>query len=202
MQNMADMVEYALCDCGYEPDQFFLYFTASGIAEKFEKGNPKYVAGMSGAELAETVLRESNVKYVPIEKVYRGSKNKEYWSGWILAYYQWFTAKRFEDIVNGGLRLSTVLDMYIHHEADESRFVESANEILKQNSAGKKSRLQVIRRARGFTQQQLSDASGVTLRMIQLYEQKQNDLSKAQVNIPLRLAKALGCGIEDILEPN
>lgn len=34
-------------------------------------------------------------------------------------------------------------------------------------------------KARGFTQRQLSEASGVTLRMIQLYEQKQNDISKA-----------------------
>ena len=36
MQNLGDMVEYALCDCGYAPDQFFNYFFASGIAEKFE----------------------------------------------------------------------------------------------------------------------------------------------------------------------
>ena len=118
----------------------------------------------------------------------------------ILAYYQWYTAKRFVDIVNGGLPLSTVLGMYILHEADESKFVESANAILERNALGQKSKLQTIRKARGFTQQQLSDASGVALRMVQLYEQKQNDLSKAQVNVVLSLAKALGCSIEDIIE--
>ncbi|MCC2168494.1 MAG: helix-turn-helix domain-containing protein [Gallintestinimicrobium sp.] len=57
-----------------------------------------------------------------------------------------------------------------------------------------------IRKARGFTQQQLSDASGVTLRMIQLYEQRQNDISKAQVNVVISLANALGCRVEDLLE--
>ena len=33
-----------------------------------------------------------------------------------------------------------------------------------------------------------------------MYEQRQNDINKAQVNIVLNLAKALGCEIEDLLE--
>ena len=41
---------------------------------------------------------------------------------------------------------------------------------------------------------------GVSLRMIQLYEQKQNDINKAQVNVVLSLAKVLGCDVEDLLE--
>ncbi len=45
--------------------------------------------------------------------------------------------------------------------------------------------------------QQLADASGVALRMVQLYEQRQNDLSKAQVGVVISLAKALGCEVED-----
>lgn len=61
-------------------------------------------------------------------------------------------------------------------------------------------KLSEIRRARGFTQQQLSDASGVTLRMIQLYEQRQNDISKAQVNVVISLANALGCRVEDLID--
>ena len=36
--------------------------------------------------------------------------------------------------------------------------------------------------------------------MIQLYEQRQNDISKAQVNVVISLAKALGCRVEDLLE--
>lgn len=90
--------------------------------------------------------------------------------------------------------------MYILHEADENKFVEAANEILSRNKARRKNRLYEIRKARGFTQQQLSDASGVTLRMIQLYEQRQNDISKAQVNVVISLANALGCRVEDLLE--
>lgn len=199
MSNLGDMVEYAVCDMGYAPDQFFEWFISSGIADKFEKGNPKYVAGMSGFELAEAVLTTTNIKYEKIEPTHIEFKGREYWGGWILAYYQWFTGKRFEDIVKGGLPLSTVFSMYILHEADESKFVESANEILNQNKQTQKSKLHQIRKARGFTQQQLAEASGVTLRMIQLYEQGQNDINKAQVHVVLRLAKVLGCDVEDLL---
>lgn len=200
MNNLGDMVEYAVCDMGYDPDQFFGWFISSGIANKFEKGNPKYVTGMSGFELAETVLNATNIKYEKTEPTHIEFKGREYWGGWILAYYQWFTGKRFEDIVKGGLPLSSVFSMYILHEADESKFVETANEILNRNKQKQKSKLHQIRKARGFTQQQLSDASGVTLRMIQLYEQAQNDIQKAQAHVVLRLAKVLGCDVEDLLE--
>ena len=188
MQNLGDMVEYAVYDCEY------------GIASKFEKGNPKFIAGMSGVELAESVLKATNIKNREIPSTHPEDKGREYWSGWILAYYQWYTGRRFEDMLADGLTLSKVFSMYILHEADESKFVEAAEQILQRNRESRKSKLHKIRKARGFTQQQLSEASGVTLRMVQLYEQRQNDLSKAQVNVVLRLAKALGCEIEDLME--
>ena len=200
MNNLGDMVEFAVCDLKFDPDEFFGWFISSGIASKFEKGNPKYITGMSGYELAEAVLAETNVSYEKREPSYVEFKGREYWAGWILAYYQWATGKRFEDIVKDGLTLSTVFSMYILHEADESKFVDAANEIIARNKAKRKSKLSEIRQARGFTQQQLSEASGVTLRMIQLYEQKQNDISKAQVTVVLNLAKALGCEVEDLID--
>ena len=200
MNNLGDMVEFAVCDLGFDPDEFFGWFISSGIASKFEKGNPKYIAGLSGFELAEAVLRETNVSYEKREPSYVEFKGREYWAGWILAYYQWETGKRFEDIVKDGLTLSTVFSMYILHEADESKFVDAANELIARNKEKRKSKLSDIRKARGFTQQQLSKASGVTLRMIQLYEQRQNDISKAQVTGVIDLAKALGCEVEDLLD--
>lgn len=200
MNNLGDMVDFAVCDLGFDPDEFFGWFISSGIASKFEKGNPKYVAGMSGYELAEAVLRETNISYTPKEPSYPDFKGREYWAGWILAYYQWVTNRRFEDMVRDGLSLSTVLSMYILHEAPESKFVENANEIIARNKSKKRTKLQDIRKARGFTQQRLSDNSGVSLRMIQLYEQKQNDIGKAQVSVVISLAKALGCEVEDLID--
>lgn len=200
MHNLADMVEYAVCDLGFEPDEFFGWFVSSGIASKFEKGNPKYITGMSGVELAEVVLNKINVEFQSKEPSFRMDKSREYWAGWIMAYYQWTTGMRFEDIIKNGLPLSTVMSMYVLHEADESKFVENANEIIARNKENRNTRLQEIRKSRGFTQQQLSDASGVKVRMIQLYEQRQNDLSKARFEVVLSLAKALGCEIEDLID--
>lgn len=62
MANLGDMVEYAVCTLGYAPDDFFGWFISSGIASKFENGNPKYVAGMSGVELADAVLAAVNMQ--------------------------------------------------------------------------------------------------------------------------------------------
>ena len=200
MRNLADMVEYAVCDLGFKPDVFFGWFVSSGIASKFEKGNPKYITGMSGVELAEVVLNKTNVEFQSREPLFSMDKGREYWAGWILAYYQWITGMRFEDIIKNGLPLSKVMSMYILHEADESKFVENANEIIARHKESKITRLQEIRKSRGFTQQQLSDASGVKVRMIQLYEQRQNNLSKARVEVVLSLAKALGCEIEDLID--
>ena len=200
MQNLGDMVEYAVCDCGYDPDEFFGWFISSGIASKFEKGNPKYITGMSGFELAEAVLKATNIALPGVAPSHPDFKGREYWAGWIFAYYQWQSGRRFEDIVADGLTLSTVFSMYIHHEAANCKFVESADAIIRRNKEARKSKLHTIRKARGFTQQQLSEAAGVALRMVQLYEQKQNDLSKAQAGVVISLAKALGCEVEDLID--
>lgn len=201
MENLGDMIEYAVGECGLPPDEFMNRFISSGIAARFEKGNPKYVAGMSGVELAELVLEVTN----PVGKSSRATlkveeKGREYWAGWILAYYQWITGKRFEDIFENGLPLSQIMSMYILHEADVSKFVESADSIIERTKKEKQSPLQKIRKARGFSQKELSEASGVSLRMIQLYEQKQNDISKARVDVVVSLARTLGCDVEDLLQ--
>lgn len=199
MNNLGEMIEFAVCNLEYDPDVFFGWFISSGIAGMFEKGNPKYIAGMSGCELAEAVLRATNVSPKDVQTEFRSDRGRVFWAGWILAYYQWQSAKRFEDIVKGGLSLSTVLSLYVLHEADMSKFVETADEIISRKKLLQKTKLREIRKARGFTQQQLSDVSGVSLRMIQLYEQKQNDIGKAQVSVVLKLAGVLGCDVEDLI---
>jgi len=62
------------------------------------------------------------------------------------------------------------------------------------------SNLKEMRTRRGMTQAQLADASGVGLRMIQQYEQRQNDINKAAAVTVYQMAKALHCAVEDILE--
>ncbi|WP_369283051.1 helix-turn-helix domain-containing protein [Oscillibacter sp. GMB15532] len=200
MQNMGDMLDYALVDCGYAPDEFFSWFINSGIATKIENGNPKYIVGMSGVELAREVIFLTTGSYPTKEKAVKDFAGCEYWAGWILAYYQWYSGLRFSDMVENGLSLSQVLSLYILHEADQSKFVDTANEIINRHRLEKPSNLTTIRKARRFTQGQLAEQSGVALRMIQLYEQRQNDINKAQAGTLLSLAKALGCEMQDLME--
>lgn len=200
MQNLGDMTDYAINDCGYVPDEFFSWFINSGIATKIENGNPKYVTGMSGIELAREVVFLITGRYPTKERIIRDFASREYWAGWILAYYQWFSGLKFSDIAENGLPLSEVLSLYILHEADQSKFVETANGIISRHKLEKPSNLTCIRKARKFTQKQLATQSGVTLRMIQLYEQKQNNINKAQAETLISLAKALGCEMKDLME--
>ena len=61
-------------------------------------------------------------------------------------------------------------------------------------------RLKVIREARGLSQIELAEASDMSLRAIQQYEQRRKDIDKAQARSVLRLARVLGCTMEDLLE--
>lgn len=60
--------------------------------------------------------------------------------------------------------------------------------------------LKKIREAIGFSQAKLAEASGVNVRMIQYYEQGAKDIDAAAALTVYRLAQALNCTVEDLLE--
>ena len=121
----------------------------------------------------------------------------EYWSGWILARYQWECGLRFRDIVRF-LPLRDILRMYpAMHEASEERFIAAADQIREHSR--KEARLQQIRRLNTYSQKMLSQRSGVSLRMIQQYEQGAKDIRKASASGLLALAGTLHCDIEDLI---
>ena len=60
--------------------------------------------------------------------------------------------------------------------------------------------LQRIRQERGYSQSQLAVASGVSLRMIQYYEQGAKDINQAAASTVWRLAEALNCHMEEIID--
>ena len=60
--------------------------------------------------------------------------------------------------------------------------------------------LKRIRTASGMSQSQLAQESGVSLRMIQAYEQGTKDINRAEGLSIYHLAKALSCTVEDLLE--
>lgn len=200
--SMGNMFEYAALDCKVELDLLFHALVTSGVARRVETGDPRCLAGLSGFELAEMVLVTSGLRSAPLPgPTLRQDRSPEYWCGWIMAYYQWLRAERFCDLERGGLIPSVVLGMYLLHEAPEEKFVEAADGVLSGNRSARPTRLHMLRRGRGLTQRELSEASGVSLRMVQLYEQRQNDIMKAEFKTVRSLARALGCSVDELAEP-
>lgn len=201
MNNLGDMFDYALRDLGYDPEVFFSQFLVSRVAERFERGNPKYIAGLSGPELAGAVLFATEGMRPARTASRETDKSPEYWTGWILAYYQWYTAYRFSYLKRRGITMTWILSLYpTLHEADVSKFVNVANTIIEKAKSGSVSNLKKIRKVKGITQKQLAELSGTSLRMVQLYEQKQQNIRKAEAQTLVNLSAVLGCDAEDLFE--
>lgn len=61
-------------------------------------------------------------------------------------------------------------------------------------------RLKTKRTEVGLSQSGLAKCSGVNVRLIQDYEQGHKDINKAAAVTVYRLAKALGCSVEELIE--
>ena len=196
--NLAEFFDYAINDCKFAADFFSKLFVQSGYADKFERGNPAIVAGMSGIELAKKVITYAYPDWKFSERVFSQNRSDVYWAGWALAEYQWATSKRFKDIFSR-ISLSEIISMYnVYHEMDIIHFIEDMNK--KYYAVEQETRLKTIRENRKISQAELAKLSGVKLRSIQMYEQKVNDIDKAQAGTVYKLSRVLGCTVEDLLE--
>ena len=108
MRNLAVMMDCGVRKYGYSIEEFYDKFLSSAVSRQFASGNPRYLVGMSGAELADcvveatggTVLKENDGTY---------SVGPEYWAGWALAYYQWLTRRSFAYMHGKGLGINEVV---------------------------------------------------------------------------------------------
>lgn len=195
---LSQFFDYTINDCKFKSDWIAMLFVNSGYAEQFERGNPAILAGMSGVELAKCVIDKTYANKALPSPTFSSDKSPEYWAGWALAEYQWYTGRRFKDIFER-TPLSKIISMYpLYHEMDISQFVEAMNKFYAKIDCDTK--LKRIRESRGLSQSELATLSGVKLRSIQMYEQKGNDIDKAQAQTLYKLSRVLGCDIEDLLE--
>ena len=200
MKNLGEAFDYAINDCRMLPDEFMDMFLTGGIAEQFGNGIPKYVAGMSGTELVWEVLERSGLERELPEAGIVYDVTAEYWCGWVLAYYQWHSGRSFKNI-RQQISIGEILKLYpTLHEATEDKFVDTVNRMIQRNDSVTK--LQTLRRLTGYSQKMLALKSGVSLRMIQQYEQQAKDINKAAGIHLISLARTLGCRVEDLLEAN
>ena len=192
------MLDFAVYDLKYDIEDFFVLFITSGIAARFEKGDYRVIVGMSGVELAYKVLELVKGEENRIKPQYTADRSEEYWAGWALAYYQWDTALSFEEIVRA-VPMKRILQMYSpYHEMDIRQFCDKMNELYR--TAQPETNLKAFRQRSGLSQRELAEQSGVPLRTIQQYEQRQKSINKAQAEYLLMLARTLCCAMEDLLE--
>lgn len=197
-KTLGDAFDYAVNGCGISASDFVKLFTASSVSKRMENGEPSLLAGKSGIEIASDVIFETTGRTLDFEPKVTINRSREYWIGWAIAYYQWYSSRSYGDIFKAFSFEDLQKMYYTLHEADISKFVEIADERIREYF--KETNLKRIRTSYGYTQAELAKQSGVTLRSIQMYEQRQKDINKASVETLYRIAKVLGCSIENLVE--
>ena len=195
---LSEAFDYMVYDCNFNLAKVQFLFLKSEYSHLFEIGSPNAVAGLSGTEFAKRIVQDTYPNYEMPEKSITMEKSPEYWCGWALAQYQWYSGKRFSEILER-IPLTTITSMYsVQHEMDIEHFYDVMQELYANNA--KNSRLKRVRESRGLSQSELAKQTGVNIRNIQMYEQYKKKIDYASCSIVYKLAYVLGCRIEDLLE--
>ena len=190
------MFDYAVNYCSLDGDEFLDMMICSGVAKQIECTNPKYAAGKSGIELVRDIadeigydLRENR------NRISTDSRSADYWCGWVLIQYQNYSRLSFKQIH----RLIEYKDLYQmyskYHEMDITKLYDYLDGLQYTG----KNVLKKQRELAGMSQSELAGKSGTSLRTLQAYEQGVKDIRKAQVETVIKLAKGVGCEIDDII---
>lgn len=81
---------------------------------------------------------------------------------------------------------------------DIRQFVDRMNQLYR--AANPETNLKRRRKQAGLSQRELAEFSGVPLRTIQQYEQRQKNINKAQAEYVFMLAQTLCCSAEELIE--
>lgn len=180
MQTAGAMMDCAVNVIGCPAEEFCARFIASGIADRFSKGDVTCVAGKSGVELAVEVMRLTGSD-ISVSDGTISMSSPEYWAGWTLAYYQWQSDISFKQLSRLGLDMCSVSAMfYPLHEADLSVFCCRADDMIRERIESSPHWIKRFRKLNGITQEKLSEITGVPIRQIRAYEQKVIDTSNAE----------------------
>lgn len=194
-KNLASMFDYVVYDLDEDLSLFFQKFLQSKICSQFERGESTVIVGKSGVELALEVMKDESLalKYRPA-----ANRTPEYWCGWALAYFQWYTNLSFKEI-NNYIQISEILAMYSpYHEMDVSQFCDKMIELY--NKRKNKTNLKALRLNAGLSQSELAEISDIPIRTIQQYEQNQKNINVAKAETVIKLAKTLNCTVEALME--
>lgn len=126
MDNLGYAFDFAVSDCKVKGQQFLDMMAISNAAHQIEHGNPKYLCGLSGIEIADEILTGHKIKEK--EAVVKFGRSVPFWIGWSLAYYQWESGKSFK-MLSKAATYDDLVNMYpTLHEADVTKFADYMTE--------------------------------------------------------------------------
>lgn len=226
--NLGRMLDFAAHSLRQDVNAMMELFISCGLASLFEQGDIRVTAGMSGIELAYETLEQSGLAYERTAPRHTASLSPEYWCGYALARSQWesglsfssimktfsaagfindYNRRRFEYLDGLPLDIGTAERTEMIRGFGRNHALEAASDIASSvcgsAAAGQSgTALKAMRIKNGLSQSQLAKASGVPLRTIQQYEQRQKDINKARAEYLVMLSAALGCDPALLLEKN
>lgn len=223
---LGSMLDYAVYSLHQNPASFMELFIASGFASEFESGYFRVTAGVSGAELACKIMMRCGLAYERVRPRFTTGLSKEYICGSALAGYQWESGLSFSEILEV-CPVSEIISICEQHQQEiRLKLAEAWPPVLNANSPEEKARrdeetiqtlieslgtkkspaikaethLKSKRLLSGLSQSGLARISGVPLRTIQQYEQRQKNINKAGADHLIRLANALHCDPHELME--
>ena len=81
---LGDMLDYAVNEYEFDPDEFYKMFLVSDVSRQFQEGNPTYIAGKNGCEIVKEVIRSAGLVMEEIPDEMYLDKSPEYWAKQIL----------------------------------------------------------------------------------------------------------------------
>ena len=185
----AEMFELGVLKEKISIDKFSEAFASSRVADAFEMMDPVFILGKSSNELIGIIL-----DLPPVDIYVADFASPEYWTGWVLGHAQTYFKKSFKTLLRV-FPASELLNYYFpYHEMDIMHIIDVYKERFRKYNP-----LKEYRKATKLSQDDLSLLTDIPARTIRAYEQGKLDLSKAQADTVLVLAKTLGCSYEDLI---
>jgi len=128
---LGETFDYAVNSCGIPGEDFIKLFLASSISKHMEKGEPLVLAGKSGIEIVQEIVVETKGKELQCDPQDHFGRSREYWVGGTVAYYRWYSDRKFSDVFKV-LSFNDLQQMYYTlHEADISKVVDIVDACMK-----------------------------------------------------------------------
>lgn len=186
---VASIFDIAVNSVGLKLEEFLNMFIETDLCHMLEKAD-LMIIGKSSVEILEEFLNKKiKVKYD------FSKRSREFWFGYVLSYTSWYLNKTYKEILTV-IPCDELIMLYnTLHEADIKKTID-----LIDSRFNHESKIKLMRIKRGLSQSQLARISDVKLRTIKSYEQRENDINKANVLNLRKLSQALNCNLEDLLD--